>query len=107
MFGKKYTIVILLSFVCIFAGIIKVNIEYNRLNGKAYDEAIYQNIYPDDRSKSDAFGEFVLSRKNGIRVRMYFTKSPFDLRFSIGNKVIYVNSSIFKGQQESSASIRN
>jgi hypothetical protein len=101
LLGKKYTFVFFLVFVCIFAGVIKVNIEHNRINGKAYDEEIYQNIYPDDRKVSDAFGEFVIDRKVGIRVRMYYTSSPFDLRFSVGNKVIYLNSSIFNSRENS------
>jgi hypothetical protein len=96
LIGKRYTIVLILAFVCIFGGILRVNIEYNKVNGKAYDEETYKNIYPDDRKVSDAFGEFVINREKGVRVRMYFTAAPFDLRFSVGNKVIYLNSSIFK-----------
>lgn len=105
---KKYTIVIVLAFFCIIVGILRVNIEYNRINGKAFDEKIYQNIYPDDRKVSDAFGEFVVDRKKGATIRMYYTASPFDLRFSIGNKVIYFNSSIFNGEKNrNSASTDN
>ena len=100
MIRKRYTLVIVLAFICIFTGILRVNVEYNKLNGKAYDEETYKNIYPDDRKISDAFGEFVIDRNKGARVRMYFTASPFDLRFSVGNKVVYINSSIFKAGKD-------
>lgn len=97
---KKYQIVMILCIILIFTGIIGVNVEYNRINGNAYDEAVYSNIFDDGRTRSDAYGEIVLNREKGTKLRMYYTTSPFDLRFSIGSKIFYINGSIFKGKRK-------
>jgi len=98
--GKKYTIILWLSLIIVLLGILKVNIEFNRINGKAYDEDTYKNVYSDNRQRADAYAEFTLDNKRGVQLRIYYTAHPFDLRFSIGNKVIYINESIFRDKKE-------
>ncbi|NLZ47631.1 MAG: hypothetical protein GX895_02385 [Clostridiales bacterium] len=100
MIGRKYTIVLWLSLIVVLIGILKVNIEINRINGKAYDEETYKNVYSDSDHRADAYAEITLDNKRGVQLRMYYTAEPFDLRFSIGNKVIYINKSIFNGKKE-------
>ncbi len=97
---KKYVIISVMLAIMVFIGIINVNIQYNKINGNAYNEAVYTNVFDDGRKRSDVFGEILLDKKKGIKLRMYFSKSPFDLRFSIGNKIIYINSGMFKGNKE-------
>ncbi|MDP4089029.1 MAG: hypothetical protein Q8930_07135 [Bacillota bacterium] len=101
MFGrKKYAIVLILCLLSVFAGIASVNVEYNRMNGNANDEAVYANVFDDGRSRSDLYGEVVLDRKKDTKLRIYYSSSPFDLRFTVGNKIFYINGSIFKGLKE-------
>lgn len=90
--------VLWLSLVIVLLGILKVNIELNRINGKAYDEETYKNVYSDNRKKADAYAEITIDNRVGVQLRMYYTAKPFDLRFSIGNKIIYINESIFNGR---------
>lgn len=66
MFKKsKYVIIILLSFCIIGYGLIKVNIELPE--------------YIRDRSA----------------VKITYNSNPFDLRFDIGNYIIYINGKMF------------
>jgi hypothetical protein len=95
LIGRKYTIVLWLSLIIIIIGTVKVNVELNRINGKAYDEETYKNVYTDSGHKADAYAEVTIDNKRGVQLRMYYTAEPFDLRFSIGNKVLYINESIF------------
>ena len=86
--------------IIVLLGILKVNIELNRINGKAYDEETYKNVYSDNRQKADAYAEVTIDNRRGVQLRMYYTAEPFDLRFSVGNKIFYINESIFNGKKE-------
>lgn len=94
---KRYFCLFLLFAIVIIVGILKVNIQYNKANGNAYKEENFKNIYEDEKvKKSDVFAEFVINKSSGTELKIYYISSPFDLRFCIGNKIIYINSKMFK-----------
>lgn len=62
------------------------------MNGRAYEKSNYEGIYKDNEKKPEAYGEFVLDSSKNIKLRMYYN-SPLDIKISLGNKIIYINTS--------------
>ncbi|OPJ63837.1 hypothetical protein [Clostridium oryzae] len=97
---RIHRIMFILCILIIFAGVLKVNIEFNRLNGNAHNKKNYEGIYKDNRKNCDAFAEFTLNRKTGNKAKLYIDYSPIDIRVNIGKKVVYINGTIFSRLKE-------
>ena len=87
MIGRKYTIVLWLSLIIIIIGTVKVNVELNRINGKAYDEETYKNVYTDSGHKADAYAE-LQSIIKGVQLKCIILLNPL-IPISIHNKSLY------------------
>lgn len=100
---KKYKIkVMILVFIVIaIPGILKINYEYTKRRVK--EPGAYVLISNDNKEipvKSDMYNEIRLSRKNEKKLRINFSLKPFDLRFNIEDKVLYINKGAFSNIYE-------
>lgn len=93
----RFKIMFFIFIIIIFSGILKVNIEYYRSSGKEVQETIYNTNIDTalSTSKVDTYSEFNLSRKRGTKLRILYKRDPFDLRFDIGNYVMYINKDVY------------
>lgn len=93
----RFGMMIFLFIVIILSGILKVNIEYYRKNGKEAAEAAYKggSNYDYPQNKIDFYSEINLFRKEGKKLKIYYRKDPFDLRFDVGSYVMYINSEVY------------
>ena len=90
----KFYIVILGFTVFLITGVFNVNVQYTRLNKKAIDEAVYINMLGEDvlyKKDNVLYSEINFSGNENNKLRIYFNASPFDIRFSIGNHIMYIN----------------
>jgi len=85
-----------------------VNVQYTRLNKKAIDADVYTNMLGEDvlsKNNNILYSEINFSGNENNKLRIYFNPSPFDIRFSIGNHIMYINRQAVKNIKDAVYSI--
>jgi hypothetical protein len=95
----KMAAIMVLWFIMVTYGILKVNAVYIQSNKKSIDDSIFAMVEDKDKnlnlSYSALYGEINISRGEDNKLAVYFNYKPFDIRFGLGNKVFFINSTVF------------
>jgi hypothetical protein len=98
----KVRLVILFFLITVLGGILKVNVEYNK-NSKGQDKEIDNNITSvssQTGNRTNLYSEINISRKEGKKIKIYYSREPFDLTFDFGNYVMYINEQVYQNAVE-------
>lgn len=102
----KLRIVILIFGIIVCSGILKINVEYNK-NIKKQGETINYKDNLISAKKADLYSEINISRKNSKKLKIYYTREPFDLTIDFGNYVMYINRQVYFNMVEEKNRIIN
>lgn len=77
-----------------------VNVGFTKLNNKTVSKSIFAIMQEDEKnvklSYNALYGELNIFKQEENKLAVYLNLKPFDIRFGIGNKIFYINSSIFQ-----------
>jgi hypothetical protein len=74
------------------AGILKTNDVYTKLSGRRPDNELMVSSDIGKRlPEPDLYNEIKLSRHSQNKLKIYFKAKPLDIRFGIGQNIIYIN----------------
>jgi hypothetical protein len=94
----KFRIVLFFFFITLLSGVFRVNVMYHRANMSEADRAVYNNStgQEQDNRRVDLYGEILLRKNQGKKLKIYYTAAPFDIRLDTGSHIMYINGQAYK-----------
>jgi hypothetical protein len=80
-----------------------VNVGFTKSNNKTIAKSIFAAVEEDNKniklSYNALYGEINILKDENNKLAIYLNLDPFDIRFGLGNKVIYVNKTILSSKK--------
>jgi acetyltransferase-like isoleucine patch superfamily enzyme len=96
----KIIAVFIICFTIVIYGVFMINVGFTKSNNKTVSKSIFAVMQDDNNnvklSYNALYGEINIFEQEENKLAIYLNLKPFDIRFGMGNRIFYINSSIFR-----------